>query len=139
MMPRYRDRKKKVLTPAQRAALAAYEPHLSAATRQSLESPEMDIGSLDKEAREFVPDVGEYDTVISWDVSKDYSVFHTCQGCAWKGATVRRECSRTMYHFEGEPGSPEDPNRYLLLCRTCAKQHHEFWDDMWAEWNNSRG
>ncbi len=44
---------------------------------------------------------------------------------------VAMEGSRTMYHFEGEIGSPDDPNRPVPLCRDCAREHHEFWDEMW--------
>ena len=27
-----------------------------------------------------------------------------------------------------------DPNKLTLLCQPCAKDHHEHWDDMWAEY-----
>jgi hypothetical protein len=46
----------------------------------------------------------------------------------WWG--VKPESSRTMYHWNGEG---EDPNRDVWLCRRCAKEHHEHWDDMWAQ------
>ena len=26
---------------------------------------------------------------------------------------------------------PEDPNRPVMLCRSCAVDHHEYWDEMW--------
>ena len=53
-----------------------------------------------------------------------------CEQCGRK-EDVALEGTRTMYHFEGEPGSKDDPNRPLRLCRTCAKDYHEYWDDMW--------
>ncbi len=57
----------------------------------------------------------------------------TCLRC---GSTVgvNLESSRTQYNFEGELGSPEDPNRPVPLCRTCAEDHHAYWDEMWAEY-----
>lgn len=51
--------------------------------------------------------------------------------------SVEMESSRTMYPFEGKEGSPEDPNRDIPLCRPCAKQHHEEWDDRWADYYSS--
>jgi hypothetical protein len=53
-----------------------------------------------------------------------------CPGC---GSTtdVQEESGRTAYHFTGVKGSPEDPNRSIWLCRDCAKDHHQYWDEMW--------
>jgi hypothetical protein len=50
------------------------------------------------------------------------------------GATVgvELESGRTAYHYEGVPGAPEDPNRPLWLCRPCAEEHHDYWDEMWS-------
>ena len=45
------------------------------------------------------------------------------------------EESRTMYHWNGEG---KDPNAHLLLCSECAILHHEFWDDMWDQYNAGR-
>jgi hypothetical protein len=60
-----------------------------------------------------------------------------CVGCAFNGAVVTEgvemESSRTMYHFDGAPGSPDDPNRPIALCREHATEHHANWDEMWAE------
>lgn len=39
------------------------------------------------------------------------------------------EDSRTSYHWNG---LGKDPNRHILLCRSCAVEHHADWDDMWA-------
>ena len=46
-----------------------------------------------------------------------------------------KEDSRTMYCWNGEG---EDPNRPVLLCKQCAKMHHEYWDDMWSDYYGSR-
>lgn len=54
--------------------------------------------------------------------------------CCGDTAGVEMESSRTSYHFEGERGGPDDPNRPLPLCRACAADHHRHWDDMWAEY-----
>lgn len=67
-----------------------------------------------------------------------------CEVC---GATegVQLEGSRTCYPIE-EPGrykrlvsgdslaSPPDPNAPIALCRDCAKDHHEFWDEQWQNY-----
>lgn len=62
------------------------------------------------------------------------------RGCARCGATegVELEDSRTQYHYEGEPGSEEDPNKPIPLCRLCAIEHHEYWDEMWREYYGGR-
>lgn len=51
--------------------------------------------------------------------------------------SVEMENARTAYHFEGLLGSPDDPNRPIPLCRACAKEHHEYWDEMWTEYQRS--
>lgn len=53
--------------------------------------------------------------------------FRLCKGCrAWWG--VRWESSRTAYHWDGKG---KNPNADVPLCRICAKEHHEYWTDMW--------
>ncbi len=47
---------------------------------------------------------------------------------------VQMESARTVYHFEGEVGSVDDPNRPIPLCRGCARNHHDYWDSMWADY-----
>jgi sucrose-6-phosphate hydrolase SacC (GH32 family) len=61
-------------------------------------------------------------------------------GCEACGTTegVEREDARTAYHFEGEVGSFEDPNRGVMLCRDHAAMHHAYWDEMWAEYHSGR-
>jgi hypothetical protein len=75
----------------------------------------------------------------------------TCERC---GSTegVELEDSRTMYEpkvysrYEllmllDDPlvDEPEDPNRPWLLCRECAKEHHEYWDEMWDMYRSNQG
>lgn len=31
---------------------------------------------------------------------------------------------------------PPDPNAPVPLCRPCAKDHHEYWDEMWGNYYN---
>ena len=59
---------------------------------------------------------------------------HICEHCSTVFGLDHEE-SRTMYHWEGEG---EDPNRSLLLCRQCAILHHDFWDEMWDQYNAGR-
>lgn len=40
------------------------------------------------------------------------------------------ESSRTAYHWDGVTGL--NPNAPVLLCRPCAEDHHEHWDEMWS-------
>jgi hypothetical protein len=60
-----------------------------------------------------------------------------CMSC---GSTedVELENSRTCYHFEGNIHSLDNPNRPIPLCRECAKEHHEYWDGMWADYYRGR-
>lgn len=50
-------------------------------------------------------------------------------GIVTEGPGVLWESSRTRYHWDG---TGEDPNRDQALCRECAVDHHEYWDDMWS-------
>lgn len=62
----------------------------------------------------------------------------SCERCELNGDRVKigvkRESSRTMYHFDGEIGSADDPNRPVWLCRLCAAEHHAEWNATWAEY-----
>lgn len=75
-------------------------------------------------------------THSSWcsSFSNNFQI-HKCEGhalgCTVSGASVYLESSRTHYIWDG---TGEDPNRDLYLCRDCAKFHHEYWDEMWAEY-----
>ena len=69
-----------------------------------------------------------------WGESELEPIPGPCERC---GATegVEWECSRTAYDTSSrriEPSGENDPNRDQALCRSCAKEHHEYWDDMWA-------
>jgi hypothetical protein len=61
-------------------------------------------------------------------------------GCAECEAVdgVAMESSRTCYPFDGEPGSLDDPNKDIPLCRFCAERHHSYWDEMWNDYYGSR-
>lgn len=58
----------------------------------------------------------------------------TDKPCAHCGATegVTMESSRTNYSWDGKG---KDPNAPIPLCRPCAVEHHQNWDDMWAQVN----
>jgi hypothetical protein len=58
--------------------------------------------------------------------------------CCLSTEGVALEPSRTAYHFEGERGSPDDPNRPVPLCRPCAEEYHAYWDERWAEYYAGR-
>lgn len=57
-----------------------------------------------------------------------------CEHCGTTDGDIKLESSRTMYYFEGVIDSPEDPNHDIMLCRECAAAHHEYWDEMWADY-----
>jgi len=64
-------------------------------------------------------------------------MIHKCERCeSVRG--IELEPGRTVYHFEGVEGSPDDPNRDVALCRSCAETHHDHWDAMWTEYNQGR-
>ena len=48
---------------------------------------------------------------------------------------LKLEDGRTMYEWNGKG---EDPNRSQLLCRMCAVMHHDYWDEMWADYYSGR-
>lgn len=77
-----------------------------------------------------------YWALVSRWVSFSSVVFGGCERCGslWK---VKPESSRTCYHVEGIEGrenTPVDPNRDVRLCRPCAEEHHENWDQRWSEY-----
>lgn len=49
---------------------------------------------------------------------------------------VKAESSCTSYHWDG---TGEDPNRDVYLCRECVEDHYDYWDSMWAEYQQSMG
>lgn len=68
---------------------------------------------------------------------RKYNIDPKCEFCA-STQGLKLESSRTAYPWEGQFDSPDDPNRNKLLCRHCAKEHHEYWDAMWKDYYSSR-
>lgn len=64
-----------------------------------------------------------------------WDLWRWCEGgpCSiqWTFFGVAREGSRTMYYWNGQG---RNPNRDVFLCRSCAADHHEYWDDRWSEY-----
>jgi hypothetical protein len=72
-------------------------------------------------------------------------VTQTCHHCGTHHG-VEWEPSRTAYAkpvlnwwqrllLDGEGlGAVPDPNDPAWLCRACAKEYHEFWDEMWNDY-----
>jgi hypothetical protein len=67
-----------------------------------------------------------------------------CQQCGCSNG-VELEDSRTNYvepdytfwdRLKGK--DPEDPNAPIPLCQECAKEHKEYWDEMWANYYHDR-
>lgn len=67
--------------------------------------------------------------------SKPVNTPRLCEYCG-KRDGLSFESSRTAYPWDGEFDSKDDPNRDKLLCRKCAKLHHEFWDQMWIKYRD---
>ena len=81
------------------------------------------------------------------DIKKLFSGRYRCSNCrhSWKPPIapgtkcgncgelegVEMEPSRTCYPWNGEGKSP---NADLALCRECAVDHHDHWDEMWADY-----
>ena len=60
-----------------------------------------------------------------------------CEHCgSYEGVSL--ESSRTAYPFDGAFDSPENPNRSLHLCPTCAVEHHAHWDATWSDYHASQ-
>lgn len=62
------------------------------------------------------------------------STMEACMKCGSKEG-VKLEDSRTQYEWDG---IGEDPNSPIPLCRECAKEHHEEWDERWQEYYSGR-
>jgi hypothetical protein len=65
-----------------------------------------------------------------------------CERCNLDPDTIPEECrlpedevkledSCTAYHWDGKG---LDPNRPIALCRKCAVDHHEYWNEQWNEY-----
>ena len=65
-----------------------------------------------------------------------YKIDLACEHCG-ELHDLQLEYTNTRYPFDGPYDSAEDPNRQVLLCPTCAKCHHEYWQEMWAEYRQS--
>lgn len=69
-----------------------------------------------------------------WTDALDYGNGEMCSRCGSREG-VEWEPARTAYEpTEKDP----DPNADIPYCRPCAGEHHEHWDDMWAEYNAGR-
>lgn len=49
--------------------------------------------------------------------------------------SVEMESSCTAYYWDGKGA---DPNASIPLCRFHAKEHHEYWAEMWADYRASQ-
>lgn len=52
---------------------------------------------------------------------------------------VKLEPGRTAYNYDGPTDTFDDPNRQIGYCRSCAEDHHSYWDAKWEEYHQSRG
>jgi len=89
----------------------------------------------------------DYDDIVKWGRGEEEP--RVCAHCGTTGG-VRLEDARTAYvrepptvwdRIRAEDGGltptpcvGEDPNAAIYLCRPCAKQHQDRWDDQWAEY-----
>lgn len=69
-----------------------------------------------------------------WRDALDYGKGEMCFHCGSREG-VEMESARTAY----EPTDDDpDPNADIPYCRVCAGKHHEYWDEMWDEYNRGR-
>lgn len=47
---------------------------------------------------------------------------------------VKLRHAMTAYHFEGEPNSPEDPNKDFYACEACWIEYRDYWQERWDEY-----
>lgn len=72
-----------------------------------------------------------------WEAFFVWDIWPRCERCATiRGLQLESSC--TMYNFDGDWFDPKNPNRPQLLCRCCAEEHHDYWDEMWADYNSGR-
>ena len=57
-----------------------------------------------------------------------------CEYCIRDVAMIIETPAMTRYAWDGEG---ENPNRDKFLCITCAHEHQEYWDMMWADYYSS--
>ena len=61
-----------------------------------------------------------------------------CEQCQSQTAFLRP--GRTAYDTSKIDLETEgDPNGPVYLCDQCAKEFNDYWDEMWNEYNQSRG
>jgi hypothetical protein len=70
-----------------------------------------------------------------WDAIFVWRVFPWCEHCK-SICHLKLEGSRTLYNFDGNWCDPKNPNRPLFLCRRCAEDHHNHWDEMWSDYHS---
>jgi len=58
-----------------------------------------------------------------------------CQGPCECRCKVQWRSAMTQYHWDGKG---DDPNHPVLLCEDCAKEYHDYWQEMWDDYNASR-
>ena len=107
-----------------RAGGVAYRTTQEAARPESFS--EALVGIFENKSLDF-PRLLVFKLLELWMLGFQFEDGTRCECCGlFEG--VETESSRTMYSWDGQG---EDPNRPLRLCRSCAAEHHEHWDEMW--------
>ena len=69
-----------------------------------------------------------------WRDGVDLGANRMCGRCGSRDQ-VKLESARTQYcPSETDP----DPNADVPLCRPCAEEHHDYWNEMWNEYYAGR-
>lgn len=58
----------------------------------------------------------------------------SCEHCESNAGTALPTSSRTQREWHGEDFNPNHP---VHLCPDCTVEHHQYWDDMWADYRAS--
>lgn len=82
-----------------------------------------------KAGREMGPAIKDLSCFVS-----NWPKLEECEVCDAMDGDIRLEDSRTQYVWKGDFDDPENPNRPLMLCRECAREHHEYWDERWSDY-----
>lgn len=61
-----------------------------------------------------------------------------CEKCG-KTNDITWVGSMTMYPFDGEDGSEDDPNKPISLCKACEEDHVDYWKERWDEYYSGLG
>lgn len=74
----------------------------------------------------------EIDLALALSLYADLPPAPACERCGEVGLHVTKQPCRTAYAEAASNVSP-------MLCPACSEEYHDYWDNMWDEYNRGRG